>query len=144
MSNQEPDFDWGKAQDCNIDVVFRGLRYEAEKAIAARNDGFVTGDHFTIAWHVHGDRFDVVREREIIAHRGFEQHRETEITTHLIFRRVLPNFVTVSSLTPGKETEVLKGTVILNDARQCRLKLGDQEIEGWRFLTQALENLPRQ
>src|SRR4029077_183769 len=142
MSNQEPDFDWGKAQDCNIDVVFRGLRYEAEKAIAARNDRFATSDHpFTIAWHVDGDRFDVVREREIIAHRGFEQHRETEITTHLIFRRVLPNSVAVSSVTADKETEVLKATVILNEAGQCRLKVGDQELEGWRFLTQALENI---
>ncbi len=139
MSNQEPDFDWGKAQDCKIDVVFRALRYDAEKAIAARNEGAIGEHPFTIASHVDGDRFDVVRDREIIVHRGFEQHRETEITTYLIFLKVLPNSIAVCSLNADEERELFRGAVILTGTRQCRLKVCDRELEPWQFLKEALE-----
>ena len=142
MSNQELDFDWGKARDCNIDIVFQTLRYDAEKAIAARNEGFGSGDHpFTIASHVQGDRFDVVRDREIIVRRGFEQHRETEITTYLIFRKVLPDSVAVYSSSGNEEKQLLKeAKVILDSAGQCRLKVADgRELEPSQFVKQALE-----
>jgi hypothetical protein len=127
-----PDFHWVLARfKCSVSEIFQqldvGIRDDVEKrqTLADTNKEDV---RFSVSANISGSRFSVSRLDNVLyqlhmQYVYFERHRN-EI-------QVLDN----------KHEIVLRATLTLNNEGECKLKVGDEELDQWQFRRKALEEL---
>jgi hypothetical protein len=120
------EFDWVKARaSCSLSAVFKELQLGAQSDVQTVGSLSVGGRDakFVVTNLVRG-RFSVVRE-------------EGSFSESVNF--VLANgAITVRD---DQDTILVSGTITLNNAGQCRLKVDQEELELWQFRRMAMEKI---
>jgi hypothetical protein len=122
MNDLPPDFDWVSVRKkCSAFEVFEQLRQEAKKNVEAFNVGTEpTGCDFIAT---QPEVFSVFRQ---------------EFGGHVGVRFVLRNDE-IQIEGAGGITVNMTATLTLNDKGQCRLRVGNDELDRWQVLRRALE-----
>jgi hypothetical protein len=117
------DFDWVTARhSCSPFGIFKILREQVESDIAIR-----TAQEQKVRFRVDSspDRFLVIRESNNCKPASVEfRWTQSGIAVRNDEGRI-----------------VLEGTLTVNDAAECRLKVQEQELTFWQFRRRALEDL---
>lgn len=116
-----PDFDWVTARSsCSAVKVFELLHLEAKKNVETFNDATQLKWEFA----AQNEIFSIVR-------------RESSGVVGVRFMLIDPEIEI-----EGQGVDVrLTATLTLNDAGECRLRVGKEELDRWQLLRRALEPL---
>jgi hypothetical protein len=120
------DFDWVKARaDCSVALMFERVRIGVEADAKARNKMAEGKEGQIFRFFEEGDVFGVLRSD------GATRHRmKFEIAGASIIVKL-----------DDRQQPVLSGSVTLCDDGQCRIRVGEKELELWQFRCRALEAL---
>jgi hypothetical protein len=115
-------FDWVRARlGCSPEKVFHSLKLEVEDDVKSRNLAAATKREFHVV--THPGRFVVLMKGVDGASITFEQ---TELGI---------------DVKNEKDSVFIRGTLTINNSKECRLKFNGQEYESWQFRKLALEEL---
>jgi|ERR1035441_7086694 hypothetical protein len=118
------DFAWVKARaDCTVGLMFERLKVGVEADATVRNKMAEGKEGRAFRFFVEGEVFGVLLD--------------DGTTTHRVKFAVVGSAITVTQ----DDQPTISGSVTLCDDGQCRLKLGERELELWQFRCRALEHL---
>jgi hypothetical protein len=118
------DFAWVKARgDCTVGLMFERLKVGVEADTAVRNKMAEGKEGKVFRFFVEGEIFGVLLD-------------DGTTTRRVKFAVVGPDIRVTQDDQP-----IISGSVTLCDDGQCRLKLGERELELWQFRCRALESL---
>jgi hypothetical protein len=118
-------FDWVKARsECSLAKVFQTLRLQVEADVATRKALRTEGVPFTFGTAANGHTFSVF------------------VDGNQLYRTVKFGLTDKAICVYGDDDRLLfEGRVTLSDDGECRLRVGEKELELWQFRRDALEEL---
>jgi hypothetical protein len=123
MSHDLENFDWVKARaECSLFGIFLRLRSNAEEDVANANEIFKD---------IHR-RFGFVSDAK-----SFTVFEDVSPRRNVTFKLNADNI----SVSNGRGKEQFSATLTLNKDRECRLLVGEEEMDLWFFRKKALEAL---
>ncbi|MCX6537440.1 MAG: hypothetical protein NT151_00695 [Acidobacteria bacterium] len=117
------DFDWVTARhQCSVGIIFERLRVRTSADVALRNKRLESEREVApLTVTTDGASFSVLRG-------------PTRVVRFMLRGETI-------DVSDEKIQTVMEATLTLNDAGECRLRVGDEELLLWQFLKRALETL---